>query len=258
MPNPIDLSQEQLKQIKLFFDQNFGSRAISNHLGISRWLVQKGYKILGIYNSGRKTPRKPIPNNKRCKICNQIKNINKFRKRKKETRISYEVYCLECEKVYNNKRSKKYYNENKEIWINYRRKNRQEINKKIRDRRKNNVKFKLRSTLSNKIYQELRKHLSCKNGKSILKYLPYTVEELKSYLESQFEFWMTWDNWGRYNLKTWDDNDVSTWAWQIDHIKPVSKFKYKSMKDEEFKKCWALENLRPLSAKQNIIEGNRR
>jgi len=30
------------------------------------------------------------------------------------------------------------------------------------------------------------------------------------------------------------------------------------MEDENFKKCWALENLRPLSAKQNIIEGNRR
>src|SRR5690554_5059885 len=108
MPNPINLSQEQLKQIKLLFDQDFGSRAISNHLGISRWLVQKGYKILGIYNSGRKPPKKPIPNNKQCKICNKIKNINEFRKRQKETRISYEVYCLVCEKTYNNKRCKKY------------------------------------------------------------------------------------------------------------------------------------------------------
>jgi hypothetical protein len=30
------------------------------------------------------------------------------------------------------------------------------------------------------------------------------------------------------------------------------------MVDEEFKKCWALSNLRPLSAKQNILDGNRR
>jgi hypothetical protein len=27
------------------------------------------------------------------------------------------------------------------------------------------------------------------------------------------------------------------------------------MDDENFKKCWALENLRPYSAKQNIIDG---
>lgn len=29
------------------------------------------------------------------------------------------------------------------------------------------------------------------------------------------------------------------------------------MEDEEFKKCWALSNLRPYSAKQNIIDGAR-
>lgn len=29
------------------------------------------------------------------------------------------------------------------------------------------------------------------------------------------------------------------------------------MEDENFKKCWALSNLRPLSAKQNVLDGNR-
>jgi hypothetical protein len=27
------------------------------------------------------------------------------------------------------------------------------------------------------------------------------------------------------------------------------------MEDDNFKKCWALNNLRPLSAKQNILDG---
>jgi hypothetical protein len=40
-----------------------------------------------------------------------------------------------------------------------------------------------------------------------------------------------------------------------DHIIPQSKLQYTSMKDENFKKCWSLENLRPLSAKQNVIDG---
>ena len=65
---------------------------------------------------------------------------------------------------------------------------------------------------------------------------------------------MNWNNWGKYNPKTWDDNDSSTWTWQIDHIIPVSHFKYNCESDEEFKKCWSLDNLRPYSAKQNIIE----
>ena len=66
---------------------------------------------------------------------------------------------------------------------------------------------------------------------------------------------MTWDNWSRYNPETWDDNDPSTWTWQVDHLKPHSTFNYDSMEHPDFKKCWALENLRPLSAKQNVLDG---
>ena len=77
---------------------------------------------------------------------------------------------------------------------------------------------------------------------------------------------MNWDNWGIYKLGQWSDNDQSTWKWQIDHIIPQSEllytdmFKYgywwfKKMSDDNFKKSWSLENLRPYSAKQNAIDG---
>jgi hypothetical protein len=69
---------------------------------------------------------------------------------------------------------------------------------------------------------------------------------------------MTWSNWGNYSRETWDDKDISTWTWQIDHIVPHSNFNYTSMEDENFRKCWALLNLRPLSAKQNNIDGANR
>lgn len=55
--------------------------------------------------------------------------------------------------------------------------------------------------------------------------------------------------------KKWDEKDSSTWTWQIDHIKPQSLFDYKSMEDDEFNQCWALENLRPYSSKQNWLDG---
>ena len=83
------------------------------------------------------------------------------------------------------------------------------------------------------------------------------MKELKSHIENQFEPWMTWNNQGLYNLHTWNDNDSATWTWQIDHIIPQSKLPFMSMEDENFKKCWALENLRPLSSKQNLIESAR-
>jgi 5-methylcytosine-specific restriction endonuclease McrA len=69
---------------------------------------------------------------------------------------------------------------------------------------------------------------------------------------------MTWENRGNYSPETWDDNDQSTWTWQIDHIIPDSDFEYESMQDAEFQKSWSLENLRPLNAKQNVLEGTNR
>lgn len=42
------------------------------------------------------------------------------------------------------------------------------------------------------------------------------------------------------------------------YIKPISQFNYESMEDTEFQKCWALSNLRPYSAKLNIIEQDNR
>lgn len=128
----------------------------------------------------------------------------------------------------------------------------------IRNKRSSNVVFNLRSKVSKNINRMLKSQGFSKNGNSILKYLPYSIQELKEHLEKQFELWMTWNNWGKYNSQIWNDNNSSTWVWQIDHIIPQSSLPYTSMEDENFKKCWALKNLRPYSAKQNVIEGNRR
>ena len=78
------------------------------------------------------------------------------------------------------------------------------------------------------------------------------------HLQSQFESWMNWDNYGKYNPKQWNDDDSSTWTWQIDHIIPASTFTYSSTQDEGFHTCWSLSNLRPLSSKQNYLDGVRR
>ena len=58
-------------------------------------------------------------------------------------------------------------------------------------------------------------------------------------------------------VNTWNDEDKSTWTWKIDHIIPQSKLPYSSMEEENFKICWALENLRPLSAKENLEKSNK-
>lgn len=103
--------------------------------------------------------------------------------------------------------------------------------------------FKLRTRCSSAICAALKTSNGSKQGQSIVKYFPYTMEQLKRHLESQFDDKMSWNNYGSY--------------WHIDHIIPQSLLPYSSMEDGNFKKCWALENLRPLEKIANIKKGNR-
>ncbi len=140
------------------------------------------------------------------------------------------------------KYQKKYRQENAEFRLEYSKK----YNK---ERRKKDICFALRESITAQINRVLDK-----GGESCLKYLPYNLQELKQWLEDQFEDWMTWENHGRYMIDSWDDNNKTTWTWQIDHIVPHSNFKYSSMQDPKFLECWDLKNLRPISAKENLIK----
>ena len=124
-----------------------------------------------------------------------------------------------------------------------------------KQRRINDIPYKLRDIISTSIRNSLKYIGVSKNKKSCWNYLPYSKDELRAHIEFLFEPWMNWQNHGIYSISDWDDNDKLTWKWQIDHIIPHSTFQYRDMECEDFKKCWALSNLRPLSAKQNILDG---
>lgn len=76
-----------------------------------------------------------------------------------------------------------------------------------------------------------------KAGRSWREFLPYSLDELMIHLERQFLPGMTWENHGE---------------WHIDHIVPRSQFRFEEPLDQGFQDCWALTNLRPLWAKDNI------
>lgn len=240
------------QQVQELYNSGLGARKIAARLNVTRWAVQQIYKQLGIFNPKR-IFKKPIPKEKPCKICIEIKPIEQFRKREEKGRISYEPYCLICEDEYRRKRGKQKYKENPQLWVEYKAKNIERIRANERERYKD-PKYRLRKFVSGNV----RGVLQNKKNASISKYLPYTIEELKSHIEKQFESWMNWENQGKYIVNEWDDNNTKTWKWQIDHIMPQSDLPYKSMEDENFKICWALSNLRPLSAKQNLIDGTTR
>lgn len=82
-----------------------------------------------------------------------------------------------------------------------------------------------------------------KDGRRWEELVGYTRAELVEHLEKQFDEKMSWDNYGSY--------------WHIDHIVPKSSFKFNCYEDESFRRCWSLNNLQPLEAKENIRKGNR-
>lgn len=221
-----------------------------------------------------------------CKGCGKEKNIIEFYKRPdgscltpcKQCKLKYEKrkWLLDRNipekkakqkeyknRYYQNNKEKclrntaRYYNENRSYYQQYQKEYEKTHPRKLRKKSLPSVKDNIRSNISRSISRRIASFGGIKNC-SIIKYLSFSFKELVIHLEKQFEEWMNWDNYGKYDPKTWDDDNILTWKWQIDHIIPHSCFKYTSMEDEDFKKCWKLDNLRPYSAKQNILDSNRR
>jgi hypothetical protein len=207
--------------------------------------------------------------NRICSSCGLEKSETEFRKEK------YKKQCKQCLSLKSKEYNKNHENAIKEYSKIYQKGDKRkkyltsyyELNKdklKISQNRRENKKYatdplyRLRKIISQSVRKALKGRRLYKNKNSIKQHLPYSIMDLKAHLEKQFEPWMNWDNQGKYNAKTWDDNDNSTWTWQIDHITPHSNFEYLSVTDPIFKECWALSNLRPYSAKQNIIDGTNR
>ena len=80
--------------------------------------------------------------------------------------------------------------------------------------------------------------------KGVWKHLDYSNLEAKKILEKKFPLdgGIKWENWGP--------------VWQIDHIDPVAHLAYSSPDCENFKKCWNLSNLSPLTRKENASKGS--
>lgn len=102
---------------------------------------------------------------------------------------------------------------------------------------KTNLCTRIRSGISDAL-----KERGIRKGEKTFTLLGYSPDDLMFYLESQFTDGMSWDNMGE---------------WHIDHIRPVSSFDFDSTEHPDFKKCWALNNLQPLWARDNMSKGDK-
>lgn len=214
-----------------------------------------------------------------CSVCHQTLDNNKFRKKTS--------MCIDCQNTY----LVEYYKEHKEEIKAYKQKHYLKNKEKIKEKQReyylgnkdklltinkewrDNHKEKMVSYL--KKWNELnpersreikRKHMASvynsENGRlyycfghqiylSLLKnkagrrwesIVGYSLKKLKTHLEKQFKPGMTWNNYGE---------------WHVDHIIPKSVFNYEKTEDIDFGKCWALKNLQPLWAKDNLSKNNK-
>lgn len=206
-----------------------------------------------------------------CRYCLVEKELVLFFK-SKTCKDGYRNKCKDCF----TQQTKKYYSENREIIIsktredklnnkdkymdymnNYQmlnkdklseyRKNWENNNKeKVKDKykrfidsKKDDGKYKLVRSLRSLVYNSIKSRGFVKNERSEY-IIGLDFNNFKSYIESKFESWMTWENYGRYNGEL-------NYGWDIDHIIPISS----AITEEEVIKLNYYTNLQPLCSYTN-------
>lgn len=99
--------------------------------------------------------------------------------------------------------------------------------------------FKLHRRMSS----AMRRCLKGNKKSKWLDLVSYTAEQLRNHIERQFPPKMGWHNMPK---------------WHIDHILPLSSFRFDSEDDPEFKAAWALTNLRPVWVEVNLRKNAKR
>ena len=106
---------------------------------------------------------------------------------------------------------------------------------------KTNPKYNLKTRISVAINMSLKGN---KNGYHWEDLVGYKLINLVKRLKNTMPKGYTWDNFIGGDL-------------HIDHIIPISAFNFAKPEHIDFKRCWALENLRLLPAEENLIKHNK-
>lgn len=143
-------------------------------------------------------------------------------------------YARDAEKI--KRRMKRYYEQNQEkVLARHRSLEGREAARRREAEKRKCPHYRMHTAVSRHIRDAIRD----KGRRHVFDLLPYSREELVAHLERQFAKGMSWENYGRD-------------GWHIDHIVPRSAFSYTSADDPDFQACWALTNLRPMWASDNI------
>lgn len=148
-----------------------------------------------------------------------------------------EYYLKNKDKIL--KQSKEYFKNNKEV-------KQKKNNARYKERRDTDPVFKLATNLKRNIRTAIAKNGFSKKSRTV-EILGSSFEEFKLHLESKFESWMNWQNYGKYNGE-------EGYGWDIDHIIPSSS----AITEEDVMKLNHYTNLQPLCSYFNrVIKRNK-
>ena len=223
----IELTELQVKEIiKLYTEDLLGSPTISEKLKIHKTIVLNTLRNNGIVlgPSGRRN------------IGGREVSMKKYESKPETKKRKSENHKNWAEK--NKEHLSKYIKEYRENNVDKIRqiKRDYERNRKARD-----PLYKLISNFRTAIYQVL-KESNVEKNKHYFDILQYTPKELVTHLENKFTDKMSWDNYG---------------DWHVDHKLPITHFNIQEMGDEEFMRCWSLDNLQPMWGFDNIFKSNK-
>lgn len=199
--------------------------------------------------------------NSQCKTCIKSKT-KKYKENNKEKYKEYfkeyqeknkeeikeykrQNYLKNKEKI--KKRTKEYYKNNKEDCdrkASERNKaNRNRINElnrlRSKDKRDKDPLYRLSNNIRTTIWSSIKK-LGYKKESNTYNILGCSYDDFIIHIEKQFDSWMNWDNYGKYN------GDFN-YGWDIDHIIPISSAK----SEEDIININHYTNLQPLCSKIN-------
>ena len=238
-----------LKDYQIEYRQNNKERLIDYQIEYR----QNNKERLKIYYENNKQRLKEY---KKVYDENNKERLKEYRKNNKERITEYSKKYIQNNKErlkeykQNNKERLKeyrkiYYENNKEREKQYRQNNIDKIilrsNEYCRVRRQSDTLFKLTTNIRNIIVKSLKNKGYLKESKTHL-ILGITYEEFKTHIESQWEEWMNWDNYGKYNGE-------ENYGWDLDHIIPLSSGK----SEEDIIRLNHYSNIQPLCSYVNRV-----
>ena len=227
---PANINKVIKGQLKMTGGYNFKSIIEKKEkLDIENWDKIKEKNSFGNLSKGKPSNHRVLHETintiigKKCCKCKEWNPLTEYNKDKNH----WDKLRVECKKCL----------------VEYRKKNRKQIQKtmtKYETKRKLiDPEFKLIKTLRSRLNGAIK----CQNAQKLnttMELTGCTISFLKGYLEAKFTDGMTWDCHG---------------DWHIDHIKPCSSFNFKNTTEQQ--QCFHYTNLQPLWAIDNLCKGDK-